>query len=254
MILWMHAVCFRWVDACRRVGIDRFEVQGYVNTHADFNVCHEKCSSKDCDNDGKGCPKMVGYVEPCKKDFWLPKGKTKCEKCAIPGTDGKTTCEGQDVVLTGKCGQNYNTLKCKACPCAGTVSGGVCSCPKGSFKDGTCTAKAPGGFKCFKCAEKSKTCDDKLEYRTGVCGSDKPPFNTWGCQACNVAGTSSAKCGWNKYRAGDCAKDKKFTCEPQPTCKASALPHHWQPAPGQLGRGLACVSVQLQCARHGMVY
>ena len=45
------------------IPIDRFEVQGYVNTDANFNICHELCAAPgECDiEDQVQCPKMHGW-------------------------------------------------------------------------------------------------------------------------------------------------------------------------------------------------
>ena len=244
---------FDWTDK-EPFAIDRFEVQGYVNTHADFNVCHEQCTSSGCaPTGGKKCAAMVTgkgggsattkatkttakATQPptttkpkatkaptttttkktCPRGTWLPRGSSSCTKCTFLPSRTKTAC-GTDETVRGGCGGSVNTLSCKACACAGGKhANGVCSCPKGTFKTGSCTS----GFACKSCVQNSQRCDPVLQRRTGVCGSATPPHNTWGCADCKIAGTSSAVCGNFQYRTGNCGKDKAFQCKDQPTCGA----------------------------------
>ena len=45
------------------IPVDRFEVQGYIHTEADFNICHELCEVDGCAavSGAKQCPGMLWF-------------------------------------------------------------------------------------------------------------------------------------------------------------------------------------------------
>jgi len=174
---------------------------------------------------------MFGYTPKCPSGTWLPKGQDKCTKCTILPSKTKNVC-GQDETTIGQCAGTTNSLKCKACGCAGGAmsSAGVCECSTGQFKSGDCKT----GFKCKSCENDSKQCDTEVQHRTGVCGSSKKPYNTYDCADCTVQGKTTADCGPFQFRTGKCTKaTPTFKCEPQPQCAAG---QHYQPGESKFAK------------------
>lgn len=220
------------------IPVDRFEVQGYVNTEADFNICHELCAAPgECDiEDQVQCPGMHGWtststtvttttIADCTENYWRKNADDKeCTQCSVLPSNTQTSC-GQDELLIGKCGDDSNTWACEACKCDGgnTDQNGVCICPDGMFKVGGCE-KGSRGFECKSCEDESLACNPFTQYRIGECGNNDPPYNTWDCHTCYIVDTKSKSCSSSLlWRKGDCKVDGEFTCAAQPTCGAGQL-------------------------------
>ena len=103
--------------------VDRFEVQGYENTEADFNICHESCDVSECEvDDAEVCKGMHGWTSTSTTVTGTTVTTTKTQTTTTTTTTTATTQTTTSSTTTTKkvCGagqyRDDRSNTCNACP------------------------------------------------------------------------------------------------------------------------------------------